>query len=370
MQTPPNPNRPNRPISALLQSLSASGLATAASAAVASGVRGGQALACCAILAAATPGGADAQIITGGAGGWSMRGTDPIEIYQGETLITSYHPGYEEGTPYFYPLVGPTGENLTRHFPMVEGHEDEQTDHAHHRGVWFSHGRVNGYDFWHTQPGADLTGKMRGTIRHRGMNGVTISGQDILFRVRSEWLAEGDEEKRLLSDRREFRLFHREDGSLVLDASFTLVADAGDVTFGDTKEGSFAIRLLPTLRTKGPVAGGRILNSEGEQDRAAWGKRAAWVDYSGKDRAGKAVGVAMFDHPENLNHPSWWHARDYGLFAVNPFGRGSFERDTEIGAGDFTLENGDEITLRYRLLLHPGLDEEAVAAAYSRYAGE
>jgi len=298
-----------------------------------------------------------------------MRGTDPIDIYQGEDLVTSYHPGYEEGAPYFYPIIGPTGENLTRHFPMSEDYDDEERDHPHHRGLWFAHGSVNGYDFWHTRSGADLSGTKRGAIRHRGMNGVTISGQDLLFRVRSEWLAEGDEEKRLLSDRREFRLSRHGD-SLLLDASITLVADAGDVVFGDTKEGSFAIRVLPTLRAKGPVATARILNSEGDSDRAAWGKRAKWVDYTGTDRGGSPVGIAIFDHPDNLNHPTWWHARDYGLFAANPFGQGSFERETEVGAGDFTLANGEELTFRYRVIFHPALEESEIEALWERYGGE
>ena len=31
--------------------------------------------------------------------------------------------------------------------------------------------------------------------------------------------------------------------------------------------------------------------------------------------------IAIFDHPGNVNYPTYWHARGYGLFAANPLGR-------------------------------------------------
>ena len=60
---------------------------------------------------------ASAQIL-GSGDTWSIRGTDPIKIYYGDKHVTSYESGYEAGKPYFYPIIGPTGENLTRHWPM------------------------------------------------------------------------------------------------------------------------------------------------------------------------------------------------------------------------------------------------------------
>ena len=93
------------------------------------------------------------------------------------------------------------------------------------------------------------------------------------------------------------------------------------VVFGDTKEGTFAIRVRPELQPKEleakPGVKGRLVNSEGLVDGAAWGKRARWVDYSGAVE-GAMVGIVMFDHPANLRHPTWWHARDYGLCGANP----------------------------------------------------
>ena len=47
---------------------------------------------------------------------------------------------------------------------------------------------------------------------------------------------------------------------------------------------------------------------------------------------GKPVAILIFDHPSSYNHPPRWHARGYGLFAVNPFGLKDFEpASTETG---------------------------------------
>ena len=48
---------------------------------------------------------------------------------------------------YFYPLLGPGGTAMTRHWPMKDL-PGEDHDHPHHRSLWFSHGEVNGIDFW------------------------------------------------------------------------------------------------------------------------------------------------------------------------------------------------------------------------------
>ena len=132
------------------------------------------------------------------------------------------------------------------------------------------------------------------------------------------------------------------------------------------------MRTHPNLRLKADpkrgnhTAGGQSVNSEGVRDRAMWGKRAAWVDYWGTIDD-KAVGIAMFDHRDNPRHPTWWHARDYGLVAANPFGVNHFEGKPD-GTGDMTLQAGETMTFRYRFLFHPGDATSAnIADAYERF---
>jgi hypothetical protein len=112
------------------------------------------------------------------------------------------------------------------------------------------------------------------------------------------------------------------------------------------------IRMHPKLRISGPVAGGQAVNANGVQTAEIWGKRANWIDYWGTidDRV---VGIAIFDHPQNLRYPTWWHARDYGLVSANPFGRQDFEGE-QAESGDYTLPSGESLTFRHRFLFHRG----------------
>ena len=132
-----------------------------------------------------------------------------------------------------------------------------------------------------------------------------------------------------------------------------------------------SIRLAETMRlthnkfNKGKPTG-HIVNSEGVLDGATWGKRAAWCDYHAP-LGGRTVGLAIFDHPSNPVHPTWWHVRDYGLFAANPFGVHDFEK-RDPGAGNLTIPPGKSVTFKYRIYIHEGDEHQAgVAARYQEY---
>ncbi len=82
--------------------------------------------------------------------------------------------------PIFFPLIGPTGDSYTRAFPM-EAIPGEDHDHPHQRSCWFTHGRVNGIDFWsegakagnikETHRSYRHGGTGAGSAGHRGMTG-------------------------------------------------------------------------------------------------------------------------------------------------------------------------------------------------------
>ena len=121
--------------------------------------------------------------------------------------------------------------------------------------------------------------------------------------------------------------------------------------------------VFPHMESQG---GGKIVNSEGQTDREAWGKQAPWVDYHGPVD-GETVGIAIMNHPSSFRYPTYWHVRTYGLFAANPFGLHNFvSRDKD---GSHTLQPGESMTLRYRVLLHKGDTEQAqIAEAFKKYA--
>ncbi|HVV01114.1 MAG TPA: DUF6807 family protein, partial [Verrucomicrobiae bacterium] len=114
-------------------------------------------------------------------------------------------------------------------------------------------------------------------------------------------------------------------------------------------------------------ADGHIVLSTGVRDGKTWGKRADWCDYYGPVE-NQIVGIAVFDNPANPRHPTWWHVRDYGLLAANPFGIHFFEKKPP-GAGELNVPAGKSITFKYRVYLHKGDTESAnVAEKYREYA--
>jgi hypothetical protein len=137
-----------------------------------------------------------------------------------------------------------------------------------------------------------------------------------------------------------------------IDFTITIKATDGDVTFGDTKEGSFALRVADSMRVDAKT-GGHIVNSEGKENGAAWGLPARWVDYTGPVD-GETVGIAIMSHPKSFRPLPRWHVRTYGLFAANPFGQKDFPEPDAAKQGEYTLKKGDSITLRYRVILHRG----------------
>lgn len=260
--------------------------------------------------------------------------------------------------PYYYPLIGPGDLPMTRNWPMNDA-PGEQHDHPHHRSLWFAHGNVNGHDFWSEQKGF-------GKIVHDGF-AETISGRkEGVIKSRDKWVTEDGVV--VCTDERTLRIYEPiSPAERLFDFEVTLHASNGDLTFGDTKEGTMAVRLAATMRLKGKVGQGHIVNSEGVRDDETWGKRADWCDYYGPVQ-GQTVGIAIFDNPHNPRHPTWWHVRDYGLFAANPFGRHDFEKLPNKLAGNLTIPAGQSVTFRYRFYLHQGTEQEAkVAEKYKEY---
>lgn len=261
--------------------------------------------------------------------------------------------------PYCYPLIGPGDAAMTRDWPM-KNTPGEEHDHPHHRSLWFAHGSINGYDFWSEE-------KAFGKTVHDNFLEVKSGAKAGVIRERNKWVAADGTV--VCTDERTLRFYNPGlTSERLMDFEITLIVSNGALTFGDTKEGTMAVRLAETMRLKGKVGKGHIVNSAGLRDGQTWGKRADWCDYYGPVE-GKTVGLAIFDHPQNPRHPTWWHVRDYGLFAANPFGQHDFESLLDKTAGNLVVPAGNSVTFRYRFYLHEGDDQQAkVAERYKEYA--
>jgi hypothetical protein len=268
-------------------------------------------------------------------------------------LFTRYVP--KSGPkPILWPLVGPTGKEMTRGYPMRDALPYEKKDHVHHRSLWFTHGNVNGVDFW-------MEADKHGDIVHREFVQVA-GGPQATIVTRNDWIA--PDGKKVCEDERSFVL-GAGGGARWIDVELRVKATEGPVTFGDTKEGSFGVRVCETMKVEAKL-GGKIVNSEGKTDGDAWGKQAAWVDYYGPVE-GEVLGIAIMNHPTSFRFPTHWHVRTYGLFTANPFGLSDFNPGAGLN-GSHTIAVNQEMVLRYCVVLHKGTTEDAgVGRMYDEY---
>jgi hypothetical protein len=250
-------------------------------------------------------------------------------------MFAGYVTDYE-GMPIVYPIVGPTGKRMTRDFPMIHEYEGVKADHRHHRSLWFAHGNVNGLDFW----------TVKNKIVHKRFAKAECDGETVLLVTENDWI--GNDDQILCRDVRTLRFAAEKDRRLI-DFDITITAVQDKVVFGDTKEGSFGIRVPEAIAVE-TGKGGLFVNAEGKLgEQEAWGKRSAWVDYHGIID-GEKVSITILNHPSSLRYPTYWHVRNYGLFAANPFGVSDFENLDDKQAGNHTLSKGESFTLRYRVV--------------------
>ena len=259
--------------------------------------------------------------------------------------------GADANKPFLSPLRSASGKTVTRLFPMqvVPG---ESRDHLHHRGLWFSYDDVNGVKFWENDPSYK-----KGRIGKIVVKSVKWKdGAAGTLTALMDW--QDPDGKSLLSESREMT-FSGDAKLRTVDTKITLTA-ATDVSLGDTKEGAFAIRLAEAFTEK---RGMKMTDSEGRAGMVnIWGKRAKWVDYQA-DLDGEKLGVAIMDHPGNPHFPTYWHARDYGMFSLNPFGQKSF--DPSAAENITKLSKGQKLAFTWRLVIHPA--EMSVADLYAQF---
>jgi hypothetical protein len=294
---------------------------------------------------------------------------DYLDFRIGKDLVARYHIDKGIAKPYFWPVLGPGGTALTRSWPM-EKTNSGSTDHPHQKSIWFCHGDIipertsienknrgiEGIDFW-------SQGKGHGLIVCTKVGEPNAKDKHASIQTQNQWrTAEGAP---ILDEQRTLHLVDLGESRLLV-VEIDLEAKYGAITFGDTKEGSFGIRVNDLIREE--KGNGEIENADGKVgEKECWGRVSAWCDYSGIIND-KKVGIAILADPGNA-YPSCWHVRGYGLMAANPFGRAKSDFPDMKGKTDLAkLAKGEHLKLRYGVLIHPG-DANAgkVSAHYEKF---
>lgn len=276
--------------------------------------------------------------------------------------------------PVLFPINDATGACITRGYPLAP-RPGESTDHPHHAGIWFNYGEVKvgdgePLDFWANseEQRKNKPGGSYGRIVHRAIKTVKGGAGRGDLAVGADWIALDG--RVVLQEDTRFAFFAG-DGRRAIDRVATLTASDA-VTFPDNKEGAYGLRLADVLNLPGVKnrqgGTGQYFSSEGKTGDAAWGTRARWMLLTGKVD-GKPVSIAMLDHPKNPGHPTYWHARGYGLFAANPFGQSAFSKGKETF--NFALAKGKSARFAWRVvILSREANPDEIEAEYKAFVRE
>lgn len=280
----------------------------------------------------------------------------------GKPFTSLFYPDTLE-KPVLYPIYAADGQLITRGYPL-NPRPGDPTDHPHHIGLWFNYESVNGLDFWNNSFAIPADKKKNyGWIRTDKIM-ETKSGNKGLITYAAHW---HDINKKVLLNELTSYTFSGDANTRIIDRVTTLTAAEEDVSFKDVKDGLLGLRVAHELQLpdtsvkkftddKGNVtnvqgdayATGNYITSEGKTGNAAWGTRGEWCMLYGKEGA-DSISIAIIDHPGNVGYPTYWHARDYGLFSANPLGQKIFSNGSQTL--NFTLEKGKSVTFRYRIVI-------------------
>ena len=257
-----------------------------------------------------------------------------------DVTFTSYRFGDGQKYPYFYPVAGPeSGVSLTT---------ESSLPYPHHRSLFFGLDRVNGGNYWQE-------GNERGQIISRGPLVTENSPDRITLTDICDWKQPG--KSPIIQDSRVITVTAPSDDVRIIDFSITLHAIV-DINVQKSNHALFSARMDARLSVE---QGGALRNSEGGMKQEGTnGKNAAWADYFGS-WFGATEGLAIFDSPDNLWYPCTWLTRDYGFFSPTPM--------NWLGDEGFNLKKGEELTLKYRVVVHTGSTEQAgIGKMYEEWA--
>lgn len=306
-------------------------------------------------------------------------------LYDGK-LVTAYCWYDSIKKPFLFPVNTLDGITVTRGFPIAP-RAGERTDHPHHVGVWMNYESVNGLDFWNHSTAIPFEKRSGyGTILHQEIISEKAAGNKAALGTTATWVR--PDGVVLLDEKTEHR-FTVQGSIFFIDRVTRLTARDTTVYFKDVKDGMLAIRVarefempsqqadvfidaagnktdVPKLNKEGIT--GRYYGSSGLEGDSVWSSQGPWVMLKG-EKDGKQITIAMIDHPKNVGYPTYWHARGYGLFALNPLGRAVFSNGKETL--NFTLAPHQSVTFRYRLVVTSGKKVTAaemtqLAAAFAR----
>jgi hypothetical protein len=264
-----------------------------------------------------------------------------IALFNHQHTVWQFNYGKDTRKPYFHPVALIDGPVLTGLSPR---------DHPWHRALWFSWKMLNGVNYWEEDPKTGLPDGLTEVLDAKVVPDRNYSATILLTLT---YHTPGGPP--LLTEKRKITVSApNRDGSYRIDWEAGFTADKQDVLLqGGTAGGGYAglsVRISQTTKDW------RLIDSEGRVDlpggpvaKNTHGQKARWMDFSVVDTAtGETGGIAILQHPSTFRYPTHWHNVMDDKF---PFG---YFSPAPLWAEPYTLQAGKSLSVRYRILIHPG----------------
>ena len=248
--------------------------------------------------------------------------------------------------PFIHPLRTPAGHTLSLAEPY---------DHLWHRGLWFTFKFVNGDNFW--EENVD-----HGVQRIEDVPDISHAEKDeVAIRMNLGWIQPRTGDMVLKEER---HISYRcGDDADTFDWTTSLVAQR-NVTLDRTPYTTWGgYGGLSFRGARGWAIDRYRLPDAAVIERPA-GQHGAWCDLSGKLDGGSepSGGLSILDHPENILYPTPWYAGGSSMTFINA---------ALLFDQPLSLASGEELRLRYRVLVHDGIwEQDRLEAERARFSSE
>lgn len=248
--------------------------------------------------------------------------------------------------PFFHPVRTPGGHTLSIAEPF---------DHLWHRGFWFTFKFVNGDNFWEErEPFGSQVVRGVPIVTHEGPDSLTVS-------IALDWMPPGGEDPAMSEMR---TITYRPGADADTYDWSTVITARRDIEIDRTPYTTWGGYGGLSFRGSRHWHVDRYILADGAVERLEPGTRAPWCDLSGRIDGGHGLsgGLAMLDHPANPRYPTPWYAGS---------GSGTFINAALLFHEPMSLAQGEELRLRYRMLVHDGIwDIGRLTSEHERLVGD
>jgi len=262
-----------------------------------------------------------------------------LQITIGGEPFASYYTGSSKTPrPYFAHVKTPSGVQVSRNHPPIEG--KDSTDHdTYHPGIWLTFAGINGNDYWRLKKKTEHEMFVVNPEGGPGRGSFTVSN----FYLDSK----DSSGNRIAHEICKYTILVRQNYYLLIYDS-TISSDEHDLKFGDDQEYGLGIRVQTPIEER---YGGQILNADGLKGEKGpgncYGKASDWCDYSGV-MDDTLIGMTIMPDPKNFRR-SWYHVRDYGLIAANLFGS---KKVAGLERNDIVVKKGEKFHLGFGIAIY------------------